>query len=174
MNNPLSRRNKPDDPRTIHKQTMKEEAKREQKEKERLRKLEKEVKNYMKKNKVLLMNNHNNNGSSGSNSIHTDSESDNESDIAYEVIVVPQKPRSALEIYFMDQKAKGSTLSQFHMKLQWRQLSVDEKVMYENLALEDRLRCQHEKKMYKQGKMEGEDVDSPRMGMRNKLSRKKK
>ena len=149
-------------PYTVYQNAMSEEAKRERLEKSRLQRLEKRHRKNSK-NKVLLMTNDSN---------HTDSDScDEHHDPAYEVIVMPQKPRSALEIYLMDQDANGraKTKSQSELKLQWRKLSVEEKVLYENLALDDRLRFQHEKKMYRRGRMEGEDVDKKkRLGRRKK------
>ena len=151
-------------PYTVYQNAMLEDAKRERLEKSRLKRLEKRHRKNSK-NKVLLMNNN-------SNHTGTDSEScDEQHDPAYEVIVMPQKPRSALEIYLMDQDANGraKTKTQSELKVQWRKLSVEEKVMYENLALDDRLRFQHEKKMYRQGRREGQDVDKKkRVGRRKK------
>lgn len=160
-------------PYTVYKNAINEEAKRVKCEKQRQLRLERRHRRNPK-SKVLLMNN--NNGSTTGD----DSSDDDSHGPAYEIIVMPQKPRSALEIYLMDHDAKGTTntMSQFQLKQQWRKLSVEEKVMYENLALDDRLRFDHEKKMYKQGQNEGEDVsdlNTNRMGqMRKRFSGNKK
>ena len=111
---------------------MKEETKREQKEKRQQEKKDK------KRETAILIN---------------EANADSEHTSTIEVLMKPTKAKNSFEYYILDDNnTNGSKMkvNEAKRKSAWKKLDVDQKVHYENLALDDRLRYQHEMELYQE------------------------
>ncbi len=134
-------------PYIIFKKAMKEEAKREEKHRRNQEKKQKNTAVLVKKKNPYT---------------------------TYEVVMKPKDPRNAFE-HYLDNNKNIKCLETRYQKQQWKKLSVEDKVYYENLALEDRLRFQNDLKVYKKTmKVKEEQEFDEDVGNRQKKSIRKK